>query len=176
MNPANAPAKALLSDAPMGEVTVADDTLQIVFHRHYRFPVEKVWAALTTPERLADWFANAEVDLRVGGTLRLSWHGKSQAEMRIRVCDPPRSLAWTWQIGGRDTLVRFDLAPVSDGCRLTLTHSRLSPRGGPGAGVRAGWHAHLEALPDALEGRATSWDVKVAREVALNAVYPKLPD
>ena len=50
----------LLGNAPMGEVTVAGDALQIVFRRHLRAPIEKVWAALTTPERLADWFANAE--------------------------------------------------------------------------------------------------------------------
>jgi uncharacterized protein YndB with AHSA1/START domain len=168
--------EALLSDAPMGEVTVADDTLQVIFHRHYRFPVEKVWAALTTPERLADWFANAEVDLRVGGTIRLSWNGMNKADVRITVCNPPYSLAWAWEIGGRDTLVRFDLAPEAGGCMLTLTHAGLSPRNGPGAGVRAGWHAHLEALPDALEGRTTPWDVKVARETALNAAYPKLPE
>lgn len=169
-------AMTVLSDAPLGEVTTTADALQVVFHRRYRAPVEKVWAALTTPERLADWFAEAKVDLRVGGTLSLNWNGAHQADMRITVCDPPRSLAWTWEIGGRETLVRFDLEPNAGGCRLILTHSGLNPRGGPGSGVRAGWHAHLEALPDALEGRATPWEVKTAREDALAAAYPKLAD
>jgi uncharacterized protein YndB with AHSA1/START domain len=167
------PDPALLSDTPMGEVTVAGDTLRVAFQRRYRHPVEKVWAALTTPERLADWFANAEVDLRVGGRLLLDGNGMRQTEMRITICEPPRALAWIWTIGGRESLVRFDLAPEADGCRLTLTHSGL-PR--LGAGVRAGWHALLEALPDALEGRATPREVKIARETALNAAYPALPD
>ena len=167
--------QSLLSDAPLGEVTASDDTLQVVFRRYYRKPVEKVWAALTTPERLADWFANAKVDLRVGGTVHLNWNSAHEAEMKITVCDPPYALAWTWEIEGRDTLVRFDLEPDGDGCALTLTHSGLSPRDGRGAGVRAGWHAHLEALPDALEGRATPWATKTAREAALAAAYPKLP-
>ena len=57
----------LLSDAPLGEVTTTGDSRQIVFHRRYRQSVEKVWAALTVPERLADWFATAEVDLREWG-------------------------------------------------------------------------------------------------------------
>jgi uncharacterized protein YndB with AHSA1/START domain len=162
-----------MSDAPMAEVSEAADTLQVVFHRRYRHPVEKVWAALTTPERLADWFVDAEVDLRVGGSLRFDGKGMRQTEMRITVCEPPRALAWVWTIAGHDSLVRFDLAPEADGCRLTLTHSGV-PR--TGAGVRAGWHAHLEALPDAFEGRATPWEVKTARETALNAAYPKLPD
>jgi uncharacterized protein YndB with AHSA1/START domain len=148
---------ALLSDAPLGNVTTTGDSRQIVFHRRYRQSVEKVWAALTAPERLADWFAAAEVDLRVGGVIRLNWNGQHQAEMTITACDPPRALAWRWTNGARDTLVRFDLAPDGDGCALTLTHSGLSLDGARDGGVRAGWHAHLEALPDAIEGRATPW-------------------
>jgi uncharacterized protein YndB with AHSA1/START domain len=170
--------KPLLSDASLGEVTVHGDALQLVFHRRYNRPVEKVWAALTTPERLADWFAAAEVDLRVGGIIRLSWNGAHKADVTITVCEPPRALAWRWTIGERDTLVRFDLASDGpngeDGCALTLTHSGLSRDGARDGGVRAGWHAHLEALPDAVDGRATPWEVKNAREAALADAYPKL--
>jgi uncharacterized protein YndB with AHSA1/START domain len=162
---------AHLSNAPLGEVTVADDTLQIVFHRHLRAPVEKVWAALTTPERLADWFANAEVDLRVGGILRLDGNGMNQDQMRITICDPPRTFALAWKIGPSESLVRFDLTPEADGCELTLTHSGVPMMA---AAARAGWHALLEALPDAVEGRATPWEVKRARETALRAIYPSL--
>jgi uncharacterized protein YndB with AHSA1/START domain len=172
----SSPSKALLSDAPDGAVTSTDLARQIVFHRRYRQSVEKVWAALTTPERLADWFADAQVDLRVGGSIRLNWSkGAHRAEMAITVCEPPRALAWRWTIGERDTLVRFDLAPGADGgCELTLTHSGLSLDGARDGGVRAGWHAHLEALPDALDGRATPWETKVAREEALAGRYPPL--
>ncbi len=94
--------------------------------------------------------------------------------MLITVCEPPRALAWRWTLGERDTLVRFDLAPDGDGCALTLTHSGLSLDGVRDGGVRAGWHAHLEALPDAMEGRATPWATKEAREAALAASYPPL--
>ncbi|THD62410.1 SRPBCC family protein [Phenylobacterium sp.] len=172
MSTATAP---LLSDAPLGVVTATDDALQVVFHRRYRQPVEKVWAALTDPDRLADWFAVAEVDLRVGGTLKLNWNGGAhEAEMTITVCEPPRALAWRWTIGERETLVRFDLSPDGDGCALTLTHSGLSLDGARDGGVRRGWHAHLEALPDAMDGRATPWATKVAREDALAGRYPSL--
>src|SRR5258708_7786439 len=47
----------------IGEVTATRDDLQVVFHRRYGKPIEKVWAAITTPERLADWLAAAEVAL-----------------------------------------------------------------------------------------------------------------
>lgn len=161
----------LLSDAPLGEVTEEGEDLQVIFRRRYPQSPEKVWAALTIPERLSDWFSNAEVDLRVGGLIRFDGNGMRQTEMTITVCEPPRSLAWVWTIAGKATLVRFDLARDSNGCELTLTHSGV-PR--QGAGVRAGWHALLEALPDAIEGRATPGHVKTAREAALNAIYPPL--
>ena len=162
----------LLSDAPLGDVTRTADGLEIVFHRRYRAPIEKLWAALTMPERLADWFGDAEIDLRVGGSIRMSWNGSTQTEMCITLCTPPQSLAWVWQIDGKPTLVRFDLASEPGGSALTLTHSGVPI---VGEGVRAGWHAHLDAIPEALAGRATSWDTKVAREKALSGAYPKLP-
>ena len=36
----------MLSTASLGEVTVANDALQVVFNRRYRQPIAKVWAAI----------------------------------------------------------------------------------------------------------------------------------
>jgi uncharacterized protein YndB with AHSA1/START domain len=162
-------------ETALGEVTVVGDSLQVVFHRRYAKPIEKVWAAVTTPERLADWLAVAEVELKPGGSIRLTWNNQHSMEGRVIACEPPRLFAWSWLIDGRDTEVRFELEPDAEGCRLTLTHSGLSPRAGPGAGVRAGWHAHLEGIREAMEDRATPWATKVAREQVLAKYYPALP-
>jgi uncharacterized protein YndB with AHSA1/START domain len=167
--------RVILSDAPLGEVIVANNDLQVMFHRHYGKPIEKVWAALTTPERLADWLALSEIEMKVGGAIRLDWHGHNRMEGRVVALDPPRTFAWTWPIDDRETVVRFDLEPDGDGCKLTLTHSGLNPAPGRGSGVRAGWHSHLEGLPDALEGRFTPWETAIARRDALQASYPPLP-
>jgi uncharacterized protein YndB with AHSA1/START domain len=164
-----------LNQEALGEVTVADDALQVVFHRRYAKPIEEVWAAVTTPARLADWLAVAEVELKPGGTIRLSWNNQHRMEGRVTACEPPHVFAWSWLIDGRETHVRFELQSDQDHCLLTLTHSGLSPRHGSGAGVRAGWHAHLDGLPDAMEGRSTPWATKTAREAALSQQYPALP-
>jgi uncharacterized protein YndB with AHSA1/START domain len=158
------------------QVTVGDDALQVVFHRHYARPIEKVWAAITTPERLADWMAAAEIEMKPGGKIRLNWNsGAHSMEGRVLIVEPPRAFAWTWDLDGRETVVRFDLKPDGDGCWLTLTHSGLSPKAGSGAGVRAGWHAHLEGLPDAIDGKKTAWATKTARQEAVSSLYPALP-
>ena len=164
----------LLRDAPKGEVTVKDDRMQVVFRRRYTKPVAKVWAALTTPERLEDWFGAAKIDLRVGGTLHLTFGAGKSAEFSITRVEAPHVLGWSWMIDGLNTSVLFELAPDGDGCQLTLTHSGLDPRG-RGTGVRAGWHAHLEGLADSLDGRTTPWAVKEQREAAVAPLYPPLP-
>jgi uncharacterized protein YndB with AHSA1/START domain len=165
----------LLRDALRGEVTVKDDRMQVVFRRRYKKPVAKVWAALTTPERLEDWFGAAKIDLRVGGTLHITSANGKLSEFSITRVDPPHVLGWSWTIDDLSTSVLFELAPDGDGCRLTLTHSGLSARNGRGAGVRAGWHAILEGLADSLDGRATRWAVKEQREAAVAPLYPPLP-
>jgi uncharacterized protein YndB with AHSA1/START domain len=165
----------LLSDAPKGEVTVKDDRLQVVYRRRYAKPVAKVWAALTIPERLEDWLGAAKIELRVGGTLQLAFANGKSLEVSITRVDAPHVLGWSWTIDGLDTSVLFELAPDGEGCRLTLTHSGLSPRAGRGAGVRAGWHAILEGLANSLDGRKTPWAVKEERESAVAPLYPPLP-
>jgi len=60
----------------LGDMRRTGDTVEITFHRRYARPIEKVWAALTVPERIADWFAEVEaLDLRLGGAIHLSFPG-----------------------------------------------------------------------------------------------------
>src|SRR5260370_36257546 len=116
--------KNLLRDAPKGEVTLKADRLQVVFRRRYAKPVAKVWAALTTPERLEDWFGAAKIDdLRVGGTLHLSYANGKSAEVSITRVEAPHVLGWSWMIDGLNTSVLFELAPDGGGCQLTRTHA-----------------------------------------------------
>ncbi len=64
---------------------------ELMFERRLAKPIEKVWAALTVPERLADWLAEAEIDLRVGGRLVLFWPTHDfRLESRIVALEPPR--------------------------------------------------------------------------------------
>src|SRR5258708_37282707 len=105
----------VLSNAPLGEVTATDDAMQVVFHRHYRKPIEKVWAAITMPERLADWLAKAEIEMKVGGRVHFNWNDVSQMEGRVVALDPPNTFAWTWNLDDRETVVRFDLKADGDG-------------------------------------------------------------
>ncbi|MFC3079296.1 SRPBCC family protein [Phenylobacterium terrae] len=156
-----------------GEVRREGETVTIVFRRRYRKPVEKVWAALTVPERLTDWFAETRLDrLEVGGTMQLYFTGADYRSIaKIVAFDPPRTFAWVWSEvdGSKPSHVRFDLEPDGEGTLLTLTHSGLPPE--EAKGVDSGWHAHLEAIEDAADGVFTPWSKLLEREAEAKPLY-----
>jgi uncharacterized protein YndB with AHSA1/START domain len=111
-------------------------TLELV--REIRATPEIVFKALTRPEELARWWTgiggikNAEIDLRPGGAYRFEFRMQDGASVfmqgEYRVVDPPRRFAMTWispKHPKLETLVTFELEPISGGTRLTLRHTGL---------------------------------------------------
>ena len=93
-------------------------------------PPGQVWAALTTAEGLGTWFGNeATIDLRPGGSARMSWTGGPTVDMRVERVEEPTVFGFTWPIYGlpeddpRRTYVEFTLAPNGAGTRLTVVES-----------------------------------------------------
>ena len=119
------------------------------FRRLYDFTAEELWAALTDPDRLGRWLANApRFDHEVGGRVELVFgdgSGDQHASGRILIWDEPRVLEYEWRFPGEDdSIVRFELQPQEFGTLLVLDHRQLGRASGAGYG--AGWHAHLDAL------------------------------
>ena len=93
-------------------------------------PPAAVWAALTTAEGLSAWFGNeATIDLRPGGSARMSWDNGFTVDMRVERVEEPTVFGYTWQVYGlpkddpRRTYVEFALEPVGSGTRLTVVES-----------------------------------------------------
>jgi uncharacterized protein YndB with AHSA1/START domain len=117
----------------------------VVASRVYETDSDDLWEALTTPERLARWFAVVEGDLRLGGRYQL----QGNAGGTITHCEPPRALQVTWEFGGGMSWVEVELAPERTGTRLTLMHivpiDEHFETYGPGA-VGVGWDLWLLGL------------------------------
>jgi uncharacterized protein YndB with AHSA1/START domain len=61
-------------------------------------PPAVVWAIVTEARHLVGWFSDeAEIDLRPGGRISLTWHGHGTYEGRVETVDPPRLFAFRWQ-------------------------------------------------------------------------------
>jgi uncharacterized protein YndB with AHSA1/START domain len=94
-------------------------------------PPERVWAIVTEAEHLARWFSDeAEIDLRPGGAMLLTWHGHSTYRAVVETVEPPRTFAFRWVLRegvepaqGSSTLVVMTLTPNRAGTRLRVVES-----------------------------------------------------
>jgi uncharacterized protein YndB with AHSA1/START domain len=133
---------------PLADATVDGPTL--VFVRDLRHPPQKVWTALTDPERLDRWapFAAARPLDATGDTTLTMIDGDTRMDMpaTVRRAEAPTLLEYTWG----DDLLRWELEPTATGTRLTLRHTLAQPD--MTAMVAAGWHICLVVAEHLLDG------------------------
>ena len=153
-----------------GTVTRSGEGFDLSYVRRIAASPERVWAAITIPERIAAWFATADVQVepRLGGAYRLRFGDEGPyAQGEITAFDPPQLFEHTWpdppNPPGR---VRYELTADGQACVL-----RLTSFGVPAAyiGSLAGWHIFLDAIEPSLGGVPVSWTMEAER--ALMAIY-----
>ncbi len=139
-----------------GAMRRAGELYEQRFERLIATSVEAVWAALTVPERLADWLGQpADLDLRVGGRYFVHFVGAPNDDGVYGVItdfEPPRLLAYDWNDTGGNTHLRWELSSEADGCRLAFTQTGLTAWWFIGG--FAGWHSFLDDLCARLVGEA----------------------
>ncbi len=143
--------------------------------------IDRVWAYLTESDLRRQWMAAGTMEMRVGAPFELVWRNNEltdppgpkpegfdeehRLESEITELDPPHRLAISWGSTGG---VTFELEPVGDMVRFTVTHQRIPDRSTM-LNVSAGWHAHLDVLAARLAGEVPGpfWD----RWIGLKAEY-----
>ena len=154
-----------------GQIIADGDRYQVRFERLYPRPIDKVFAALTVPERLAAWLGAAEIEPRTGGRFVLVFADPPyRMEGEVTAYAPPALFEFSWPEApdGPPSLVRFALTAEGVATRLILTHSFIARDAL--ANAAAGWHEHLERLDLASDGvSVTHWDKE--REAALATEY-----
>ena len=135
----------------------------------YPSPIDDVWEAVTTADRITRWFLPISGDLRLGGRYQL----EGNAGGEVLACAPPSddraSFRVSWEFGGgAATFLTVRLAAANDGTRLELEHVAAADTLPPGmweqfgpAGTGMGWDSGLlglalhltapEARPDDIE-------------------------
>ncbi|MEO5813740.1 MAG: SRPBCC family protein [Gemmatimonadaceae bacterium] len=131
------------------EVRKDGDKWTLVLVRELRHSPTKVWRALTDPEQLREW-APFDADRNLGSTgpAKLTTVGASALHINdasVTKAEPPTLLEFSW--GGND--MRWELAPMANGTRLTLWHNIGRRFVAMGA---AGWHISLDVLDRLLDG------------------------
>lgn len=135
----------------------------IRFERHLSFDIHDVWSAITTPERLAEWWlpfdADITVDLREGGEMTFS--GTSDGEPVTMTCtilrvEAPRLLEHTHPAPG--SRMRWELEPVPTGCILRLSHHVPDAQEAIDNCYLVGLQTSLARLEPGLAGHPVPWD------------------
>jgi uncharacterized protein YndB with AHSA1/START domain len=114
-------------------------------------PREEVWSALTSPERLSEWFA-PEVELAVepGGEGIFRWPDGETRRAVVEELDPGERFAFRWsdEDGRDETRVELTLDDVPDGTRVSVTETPVGPTACAGEwSVAIEWSALRFAVP-----------------------------
>lgn len=126
---------------------------------YYAVPVDRVYAALTDPRRLVEWFVDkARITAKKGGSFRFTW-GTYTLRGKVRGAEPPKRLILLWVDrfkGGKvfETEVRFELRKRRKGTLLTVTHSGFKDGKRWVAlfgSIQSGWAHYLTNLKSVLE-------------------------
>jgi uncharacterized protein YndB with AHSA1/START domain len=117
---------------------IAGNTLRM--ERTYQAPARAVFDAWTSEEVMRRWWhaehdwetTVAEVDLRVGGTVRVVMRNPHEdveygGGGHYTEIDPPTRLAFTWIWDGDDTrqLIEIDFEEIDGATKVRFTHSGL---------------------------------------------------
>ena len=153
----------------MTEAAYSADERTLVLTRDYPHSIERVWAAVSTPARIADWMG-VEWLGDEGAALHEGAHfdyrfANSDMESRAHVLryEPPHLIEHSWFENvpphGR---VRWALEEVKGGTRLTLTHFLPIFEEAPRTG--SGWTMLLESLAKSLGDDPAELDWRELRD------------
>ena len=126
------------------------ETKSVVIERDFAHPPEKLWRALTTPHLIEEWLMKNDFVPALGHTFKLSgdW---GHADCKVLEIEPNKTLSYTWDAMGLESVVTFALTPSANG-----THLRVEQAGFPKtaaqayAGATYGWQSFLGKLEQVL--------------------------
>lgn len=137
-----------------------EQSMEKVFEIYIRATPQQVWEAITDPEIRArynfgafidsDWSQGSHFEMVAPNA------GRPLAEGEILEVDPPRRLVhsmhalWGLDVETEGTSrVTWDIEPIADSCRVTVTHDQL--REGANEQLYGGWPMILSGLKTWLE-------------------------
>ncbi len=143
-----------------GLKTELESSMEKVFEIYIRTTPERLWEAITDPEIRAKYNFGVHVnsDWKPGSRIDTG-HPNAPAplgEGEVLESDPPKRLVhtmtalWSDEVKGEGaSRVTWEIEPVKDSCRLTLTHDQL--RDGANPELYGGWPMILSGLKTWLE-------------------------
>jgi uncharacterized protein YndB with AHSA1/START domain len=127
------------------------ETKSVIVERELPCPPEKLWRALTTPHLIAEWLMQNDFAAETGHRFQLrgEW---GHADCKVLAIEPNKSLSYTWDAMGLESVVTFTLSPTGAGTHLKMEQAGFKPGQGQAyAGAKFGWNNFLDRLTQLLE-------------------------
>lgn len=102
------------------------ETLSVVVEREVPHPPEKIWRALTQPHLIEEWLMKNDFKPAVGHRfdLRADW---GSVDCRVLTVEPNKTLSYTWEALGLESVVTWTLTPTSTGTHLRMEQTGFRP-------------------------------------------------
>src|SRR4030081_2342207 len=128
----------------------ATEALSVVVEREVPFPPEKIWRALTQPHLIEEWLMKNDfmpvVDHRF--SFRAAWGG---VDCRVLEVEPNKTLSYTWDAMGLESVVTWTLTPTGTGTQLRMEQSGFRPNQEQAyQGAKFGWQKFFANLEQVL--------------------------
>ncbi len=130
----------------------ATEALSVVVEREIPFPAEKIWRALTQPHLIEEWLMENDFKPAVGHRfdLRADW---GSVDCKVLAVEPKKTLSYTWDAMGLESVVTWTLTPTSTGTHLRMEQSGFRPDQQQAyQGAKYGWQKFFAGLERVVGG------------------------
>ena len=133
-------------------MTKTETTRSVVIERELPYPPEKIWRALTQPQLIEQWLMKNDfqsvVDHRC--SFRADW---GSVDCRVLTVEPEKTLAYTWEAYGLESVITWTLTPSGTGTHLRMEHAGFGPDQEQAyKGAMYGWRQFIGSLERVLGG------------------------
>ena len=130
--------------------SAATETLSVVVEREIAYPPEKIWRALTQPHLIEAWLMKTDFQPVVGHSFKLSANWGA-VDCQVRTLEPNKTLSYSWDAMGLESVVTWTLTPTSTGTHLRMEQVGFRPDQQQAyRGAMAGWPRFFDGLEQVL--------------------------
>ncbi len=125
---------------------IAQQLRTVVVEREFSHPPEKLWRALTQPHLIEAWLMKNDFLAESGHhfNFRADW---GTVDCQVMEVEPQKTLAYTWNALGLESVVTWTLAATATGTRLRMEQSGFrADQEQAYQGAQYGWPNFFNAL------------------------------
>lgn len=127
------------------------DIRTVTIEREIAHPPERIWRALTQPHLIEEWLMKSDFKPEKGHKFTLRNEPRPDVKVAIDCVvldvEPNRTLSYTWDAFGLESVVTFTLEPTPSGTRLRMEQTGFRPdQDAAYKGANAAWRQYVVAL------------------------------